>query len=249
MIGRFDFWMSLKYDDRMAGLPWADKDDAFLVRTYKRKRIGDVAAHLSRTVSSVYQRANRLGLNEHRNKLELSKRKSKIRKLLKQGLSDSEVAARVLMGRRALTEMRFRMGIPANGRSERYKRRVAKKTREQCKAAGVRNLAEIRAKRFDEFVVSLGWPGISVRAAQIAEALYRLGPMTRKQICQAVGMPWRGSRKSLSTNSVPGGSYMAELQRAGIVVRLESAITHRGKGNHEDLYMIGLDVEPCKKAQ
>lgn len=233
----------------MPGIPWTPKDDAFLVRSYKRKPIAEIASRLRRTVSSVYQRANKLELNEKRNKAEIESRKSKIRKLIAKGLSDSEVASKLQMDRRALTEMRCRMGVKANGRSERYRQRVAKKTKDQCRKAGVKNLAEVRAKRFHEFVDSLGWPGLSVRAAQIAEALYRLGPMTRKQICQAIGMPWRGSRKSLSTNRVPGGSYMAELQRAGIVVRLESAITHKGKGNHEDIYMIGLEVEPCKKAQ
>lgn len=233
----------------MPGIPWTSKDDAFLKRSYKRKPIAEVAARLFRSISSVYQRANKLALNERRDKDEISKRKEKIKSLIGQGLSDSEVASVVKMDRRALTEMRNRMGVSANGRSERYRKRVAEKTKKQCEEAGVKNLAEIRAKRFSEFVQSVGWPGVSVRSAQIAEALYQRGPMTRKQICEAIGMPWRGSRKSLATSRVPGGSYMAELQRAGLVVRLESAITHRGKGNHEDLYMIGLDVEPCRKVQ
>lgn len=233
----------------MPGKIWTAKEDIFLQKSYKRKRVSEIASRLGRSMSSVYQRSNKLGLNERRDHAEIARRKRRIRKLISQGLSDSEVATRLNMDRRALTEMRCRMGVSANGRSERYRKRVARRTKEQCRKAGVRNLAEIRKKRFEEFVTSLGWSGVSVRAAQIAEALYRLGPMTRKQICLAVGMPWRGSRKSLSSNRVPGGSYMAELQRAGIVVRLDSAITHKGKGNHEDLYMIGLDVEPCKKAR
>jgi len=227
--------------------PWTDREDKILRRDYGRRLVKNLAADLARSCSSVYQRASRLGLQERQDKTEIQKRKVRLRKLIEQGLSDSEVASRLRMDRRALTEMRCRMGIPANGRSERYRRRVAEITRRQCRAAGLGSLAEIRKRRYEQFSESLGWPGVSVRAAQIAEALYNLGPMTRRQICVAVGMPWRGSRKSLSTNRVPGGSYMAELQRAGIVVRLESAITHRGKGNHEDLYMIGLGVEPCRK--
>jgi hypothetical protein len=226
---------------------WTDREDKILHRQYGCRLVKDIAAQLSRSCSSVYQRASRLGLQDRQDKVEIQKRKVRLRKLIEQGLSDSEVAIRLKMDRRALTEMRCRMGIPANGRGERYRRRVAETTRRQCRAAGVDSLADIRKRRFEQFAESLGWPGVSVRAAQIADALYNLGPMTRKQICVTVGMPWRGSRKSLSTNRVPGGSYMAELQRAGIVVRLESAITHRGKGNHEDLYMIGLEVEPCRK--
>jgi len=227
---------------------YTSKEDAVLKRSYGRKPVAEIALCLGRTASSIYQRANRLGLHQQRDKAEIDRRKRKLRSLVANGLSDSEVASKLGMDRRALTEMRCRMGIAANGRGERYRRRVAKKTKEQCRKAGVKNLAALRAKRFSEFVSSLGWPGVSVRAAQIAETLYRRGPMTRRQICKAIKMPWRGSRKSLSTNRVPGGSYMAELQSAGIVVRLEAAITHKGRGNHEDLYMIGLGVEPCKKA-
>jgi predicted DNA-binding protein YlxM (UPF0122 family) len=233
----------------MPGKVWTKKHDATLLRHYKKLSVSEIAKVLDRSESSVYQRAARLGLSDHRDKVELEKRKRKLKGLIERGLSDSEVALRLNMDRRALTEMRCRMGIVANGRSERYRRRVAEKTRRQCRASGVRNLAELRAKRFEEFVASLGWAGLSVRAAQIAEALHKLGPMTRRQICDVIEMPWRGSRKSLSTNRVPGGSYLAELQRAGIVVRLRAAITHSGKGNREDLYMIGLGVEPCRKTQ
>jgi hypothetical protein len=231
----------------MPGKAWTTEQDATIAKHYKKLPVREIALRLCRTESSVYQRASRLGLNDHRDKVELEKRKRKLARLIQQGLSDSEVASRLNMDRRALTEMRCRMGIVANGRSERYRRRVAEKTRRQCREAGVKNLAELRAKRFEEFVSSLGWAGLSVRAAQIAEALHKRGPMTRRQICDAIEMPWRGSRKSLSTNRVPGGSYLAELQRAGIVVRLRSAITHSGKGRREDLYMIGLGVEPCRK--
>lgn len=232
---------------RMPRSKWTTSEDVILRRSYGRKSAKDLAMSLSRTTSSIYQRANKLGLVQKHDKSEIRARKAAIKSLLKKGMSDSEVANRVGMDRRALTEMRNRMGVPPNGRNDRYRRRVSRKTREQCKKAGVASLAEIRVKRFSEFVEELGWRGVSVRAAQIAEALYRLGPMTRKQICNAIGIPWRGSRKSLSASRVPGGSYMAELQRAGFVVRLESAITHGGKGNHEDLYMIGLEVEPCRK--
>jgi hypothetical protein len=231
----------------MNGTPWTSEADATLKQYYKQKPVAWIASRLKKTKLSVYQRARKLGLNKRRDQLEIDSRKLRIKAFLKIGMSDSEVAARVGMKRRVLTEMRIRMGIQANGRNERYRQRMAKKLQEQCQAAGVKSLAEIRSKRFSEFSSSLGWYGLTVRAAQIAEALYRLGPMTRLQICEAIGIPWRGSRKSLSNGQVPGGSYMSELQRAGIVVRLRAAITHKGKGNKQDLYMIGLGVEPCKE--
>ncbi len=230
----------------MAGRPWTSKEDAIIRRHYKKKSVAWIAQRVDRTDRSVYQRAKTLGLCEERNQSEIDDRKSQIVLLLSQGLSDSEVANQVGMDRRALTEMRNRMGIEANGRNDRYRQRVSQKTREQCRRAGVANLAAIRAKQFRQFVDDLGWPNLSVRAAQIAETLHRNGPMTRRQICQAVGLRWKGSRHSLSNSRVPGGSYMAELQRAGIVVRLESAISLRGSGNQHDLYMIALGKEPCR---
>lgn len=212
--------------------------------------VGDVAMRLSRSCSSVYQRANILGLSEVMCPHETARIKSRIRTWHARGWSDSEIAAKVGRDRRSVGEMRVRLGLEANGNNERRRRKVSERTKQQCEKAGVANLAEVRSESFKGVARRLGWPDhLSLRAVQILETLYQLGPMTRRQLAPAVGMRWRGSRKTFGNNRVPGGSYLAELQRAGLVIRLEKAITHPGKGNHEDLYMVALEVEPCQKAR
>jgi hypothetical protein len=166
-----------------------------------------------------------------------------VRELHAKGWVASEIGREVGMHWRSVNKLINKLGIKPNGRNERYRKRVAATTRKQCEKAGVKNLGELRKARFREAVARIGWEGLSLRGAQIAELLYQRGPMTRKQICEATGMPWKGSRKSLGNCRVPGGSYMAELQRAGVVVRLEAAVKGEGKGKSQDLYMIALGVE------
>ncbi len=174
------------------------------------------------------------------------KRKAAIIRLHAKGWSDSEVADAIGIPRRAVGSYRERLNLPANGRNERYRKRVAENTKRQLKAAGVSSLAEIKALEVAKLAKALGWPEhLSLRSIQIAESLYQRGPMTRKQIANAIGIEWRGSRKTFS-GRMPGGSCLAELQRSGLVVRLQSAITHGGKGNHEDVYFLGLEIEPCQ---
>jgi hypothetical protein len=80
--------------------------------------------------------------------------------------------------------------------------------------------------------------------------LYEDGPHTREQIAKAIGLRWAGtpngrhpaSRHSLSGNG-PGGSYMATLQRMGLVIRLGRKIrTGRGKGQSVNAYAIAPGV-------
>jgi len=66
--------------------------------------------------------------------------------------------------------------------------------------------------------------------------------MTRRQLAAAIGMPWKGSRKSLCGNG-PGGSYLATLMRRGLVVVQKRAVKASGKGKSVDLYMIPLQVK------
>ncbi len=41
---------------------------------------------------------------------------------------------------------------------------------------------------------------------------------------------------------------MASFNEPVMSSRLESAVSRKGRGNQEDLYMIGLGVEPCRKS-
>lgn len=85
-----------------------------------------------------------------------------------------------------------------------------------------------------------GWPeDLRHRAVQILDLLYARGPMTRREIAEALGMPWKGSSKSLVSND-PEGTYLAHLQARGLVVRLG----RRQQGTrYEHVYATPLWVE------
>lgn len=217
---------------------------------YGSRTAGQIARHLGRSVGSVYQHANQIGVVKARDRDNESKEMETIRRLHAEGFNAAEIQAKTGVPSRTVNLRLNRMGLKPHGRHERYRKKAAKRAVAQCKAAGVKSLGELRSKEMKRVARGLGWPeSLSLRAVQILETLYRCGPMTRKQIAEAIGMRWNGSRRTFSNSRVPGHSYLAELQRAGLVVRLESAITHKGKGNHQDLYLVALEVEPCQEAR
>lgn len=232
----------------MAGKPWTDEDDAFMLANYSSMTAAELAEKLGRTPSAVFQRATRCGLAKVRDGKEIARRDEKITQLHAKGWSASEMQETVGIQTRSINKRLTVLGLKPHGRSERYKRRVAKVTQKQCEAAGVHNLGELRALQMKRVARNLGWPDhLSLRSVQILETLYQRGPMTRRQIADAIGVQWRGSRRTFSTRRAPGGSYMAELQRAGLVIRLKKAIKGKGKGRSHDLYMVALEVEPCRE--
>lgn len=233
----------------MPGYPWKASDDVFLRKHFGKLTAAEIGKAINRSTGSVYQRASNLGLIQKRDPVEQKRRRDLVAKHAKQGLSDSEVAAIVGIERRTVGDIRTKLGIPANGRSERFRKRVAAKTREQCAKAGVKNLAELKSEKVRELARKYGWPEyLSLRSIQIAEVLYRRGPMTRRQIAEAVGLPWK-DRGTFKNRHVRGHSYMSELMQSGIVVKLDRAIKGKGKGKSCGLYMIALGVEPCPRSE
>lgn len=168
-----------------------------------------------------------------------------------QGWSDAEMAAEwsrlhpdAPLSRQHLGDIRAqRLGLPHNAYSAHRRQRVAEKTREQCQAAGVKNLAEVRRLAYDAFARRQGWPeDLRPRAVQILKLLYEQGPHTRQQIAEAIGMPWKGSRKSLVSND-PEGSYLAHLIARGLVVQLPRLVKGKGRGKSVHLYAIAPGIQ------
>jgi hypothetical protein len=224
---------------------WTEKDSKYVCRWYLKKDSVQIAKDLNRSLKAVYLQARKLGLTTKRSAKQVQRRRETVRKYHAKGWSDSEIAKIVRLERRTVGEIRLKLGLPSNRGNERHRRRVAATTKIQLKKAGVKSLADIRSQAFKKFIVALGWPPtLSVRAAQIAHSLWKLGPMSRKQIAAVNDFEWKGSRKSL-TSSTAGGSYLAELQRAGIVIRLGRVIVRGGRGNNCYLYMIAPGVSPA----
>jgi hypothetical protein len=135
------------------------------------------------------------------------------------------------------------LGLPSNRGGERYRDRVRQKTREQLRKAGVESLANVRTKAFQDWAESCGWPrNLRPRHVEILNLLWEKGPQTRREIAAAIGMPWKGSRKSLVSND-PEGSYLAHLMRRGLVVCLGRLVKGKGKGGSVCVYSLLLTVE------
>lgn len=155
---------------------------------------------------------------------------------LGQHWSDSEIAAEWGCTRRHIGNLRRAIGLPASGNSERRRAKVATRTREQCRAAGVTSLGGLRSQVLGRLGPSHGWPvGLRARSIHILELLYAAWPvpLSRREIADGIGMPWKGVRKSLTSND-PEGSYLAHLAALGLVIRSPRTapvgINKRGNG-------------------
>ena len=164
------------------------------------------------------------------------------------GCPDTEIGKELGVDRRTVCDWRRSMGLPSVLKTaigdRRYREKVRRKTAEQIELHGVQSLAEVRVLAFRKFARDCGWPeDLRPRAVQILNVLWERGGMTRRQIADAIGMPWKGSRKSLVSND-PEGSYLAHLQARGLVIALYKKIPggsqgkRKGSGGNVSLYMV-----------
>jgi hypothetical protein len=202
-----------------------------------------VAAALGRPRLTIYNLRNRLGITKKM--LAFGKPFEKfLRAKHAAGWSDSEIGQAWGCERHTVGDWRHRLNLPDNTLSEHRRQRVADKTRQQCQAAGVKSLAEVRAKAFRDYAKQYGWPeDLIPREVQILNALMRNGPQTRRQLADAIGVKWKGSRKSLVSPKRPGGSYLAHLMKRGLVVTLGRVVKGKGRGKSCQLYSIPLWTE------
>ena len=155
------------------------------------------------------------------------------------GWSDTEIASAYSsrvgrkVDRHSVGRWRLKLGLPDVGWSEHRRQNVARKTQAQLKAAGLPSIGYLRVEAFKKFARESGWPeDLQKRETQILNLMWERGPMTKRELVTALGMPWKGSRKSLCGNR-KGGSYLATLMRRGMVICLGRLARHPdcGKGN------------------
>lgn len=230
---------------------WPPADKRY-VRENAHRPATEVARELGRPLYAVYRMRDALGLTRKRASFGPDFRRFLLAKHAL-GWSDAEIAAAWGCERHAVGDYRERLGLPTNRASEHLRERVRRKTAEQLAAAGVESLGELRAVVLARRAREAGWPdGLTFREVQMLNALWDRGPMTRRQIADAIGMPWKGSRKSLVGN-VPGGSYLAHLQRLGLVVRLGRIVKvdvgkgpRSGQGKSVNVYSLPLTIQRRK---
>lgn len=211
---------------------------------YADHTASECAAKFGRTVKSIYMVARLYGLTKQSRVVPGRKLDAAIRRLNRAGWSDSDVAAELSCDRHTIARHRKRLGLPSRSRGARYRERLKANTRRQCAAAGVANLGEYRSLVFAVRAVRAGYPAwMRMRHLDILAALEH-GPMTRREICGAIGLAWHGSRKSLKTKH---NSYLAELMESGFVVDLGRIVGGRGK--HCNVHLYSLAIGPAGNGQ
>ncbi|OWY59511.1 hypothetical protein B7486_74185, partial [cyanobacterium TDX16] len=189
---------------------WTRAEDAAMRRHYgpgpEHLTAAEIARRLGRTVKSIHEHAKFMGL-VYQSRADTSDPAfdSGLRRLHAVGHTDPEIAGSLGCERHTVSLARRRLGLPSNRGGERHRRNVAARTADQCRAAGVRSLAEVRSLAFARRAAEAGWPAdMPPRCCQILDAMEARGPMTRREIAEAIGATWIGSRRSLK-GRVPGG--------------------------------------------
>lgn len=259
----FDFEFSpgwIKHRRRKLGLvrerkqSWSAADDARLRELAYTKSWAEVAAALGRTMSGVHQRANKLGITraakgKHYAELGFT---AFLEEKHAAGWTDTEIEAewnrahpQAPICRSCVSARRRKLGLPHNAFNERQRRRVAAKTREQLKRAGLKSLAELRSRSYSAYAARMGWPDTKLRqrAVQVLNLLYERGPHTRRQICEALGLSWKNCRKNGLQSNSDGHTYLANLLHAGLVIRLNRAVRTGRRGGNVSLYAVAPHVK------
>jgi hypothetical protein len=148
-----------------------------------------------------------------------------------------------IIDRHTTSKYRRQMELPDNRTSPHMIARVRENTRRQCAAAGVLHLGELRAVVLRSRVEKSGWPkDLLFRQVQILDALYERGPMTREEICAAIGMRWKGPKTEMIANG-RGTTYLSDLMRRGLVTSLGRKFNTGGKGKNTCIYSVPIWIE------
>jgi hypothetical protein len=231
---------------------WTDAERETLKALHETTPTREMAHILGRSTQAVGNRMILEGLRKRRIRIP-SSALATIRELNHKGWSDSEIAESLGSDRHCVSRRRKDMGLPSNARNQRYRDKIRAGVRRQCEAACVKNMGEYRALMHRVKVLQSGWPrDLRMRSVQILNVLDERGPMTRRQIAEAVGMPWHEESNSLTSNDSEG-TYLAHLQARGLVMRLGRIVLGKGRGKSVNLYSLTLNAQrseiPCGKLE
>lgn len=223
---------------------WSAAEIAAMRRHYGVLLTVDLARRLGRPVGQVWQAAHRLDLMRRHRPLP-DDFANHLRDLVARGWCNPHIGRELPRERHVLARWRQRLGLPGSQGQQtcpRCKAETRARTEEQLRRLGLPSIGWLRREAFHRRAAAAGWPyPISPREVQMLDLLWQRGPMTRRELAEATGMPWKGSRKSLCGNC-PGGSYLAHLQRLGLVIRLGRDYVEGYR--YETYYMIAAGVEP-----
>ena len=228
---------------------WTDRETQYLRAHYGKIPAAAIAERLGRKVRGVWIKARQIGVAKKGNRLSEAG-KVRLAEMAREGYCNRCIGRAVELGRQEVRCWRRRLGLPPVGSRgsvascQSCVARARRMTGRQLAAKNLVSLADERNEAWRRYAQRLGWPqNIRHRGVQILELLYQRGPQTRRQIAEALGMPWKGARKSLTSND-PEGSYLAHLMARGLVVCLPRRLPQGGQGKNVSLYLLAAAVAP-----
>ncbi len=165
-----------------------------------------------------------------------------IRRLHADGLPDRVIALKLGMKRDSVKDIRrVRLGLPTIPDIDGKRQSV----RTQLARLGLRQ-DELRSWGFRRYARRHGWPeDLRPREVQILNVLAARGPMTARELAEAIGMrtdqvnSTHGGPRLLGGNG-PGGTYTASLMRRGLIVK----IGRKQQGcDYQVVYSIALTAQ------
>ena len=231
----------------MSGRPWTQRETGILRRWYGRRPAAAIGARIGRTRQAVSNRASSLGFAGKNRRFSGADHRQIVR-MVRAGTCNCCIARALGSHRQRIRDYRRQCGLPAVASlgtvrtCTSCRTRFLARLRSQFTKWRVASLGELRAAAYRRFAAASGWPAyLRPRAIQVLDALWERGPQTRRQLASAIGMPWKGSRKSLVSDD-PEGSYLANLQNRGLVVSLGRIVRGDGPGRSVNLYSIAPGV-------
>jgi len=228
--------------------PWTAQEKAILREHAFIKTANELATMLNRSRKAIEQQRSLLGLVRRPWFRWDARSRTIVRDMNARGFADTDIGERLGVNRKTVNAERRRLGLQHQGHGPQARKKICQSTRQQLASLGLQSMAQLRLASWAARALERGWPTeingrpINFRHIQILDVLHDKGPHTRQRLAAAIGMPWKGSRKSLVSNG-KGGSYLAELMRAGLVVSLGKCAKGRGRGKSANLYSLTITTE------
>lgn len=222
---------------------WTAAELERLRKLYPDHTASECAAMLGRSIRAVYNAVRHAGLEAQRRRTVDDSVLDRIRQRNGEGVCDTEIAAELGCDRHTVARHRKRLGLPSHAYGQQYRARRRAAARRQCEQWGVSSIGELRSLVFRIRSLRAGWPpDLRARHVEILGLLEARGPMTRREIAESLGLPWRGSCRSLKSRD-PEGSYLAHLMARGLVISLGRVVRGRGKGHSVNLYDLAIGTQ------
>lgn len=232
---------------------WTEEEIRFVRCNCLLMGASDIGRRLGRSTHSVRNKIQDLGLIRERRNFG-PEDYEELRRLHALDYTDEQIGSELGYHRSAIGRHRRKIGLRPFSDSPKWIERLHQGNVKQCRLLGIESARELRRYSWRKLARTNGWPEeingrpVGKRHIQILNALHDYGPHTRVQLARRIGMPVHADQKKILNSKGNGGSYLAELIRAGLVVDLGRIVPAEGelgtrKGRNCHLYALDISVE------